>query len=76
VNSAAITLCVASQRLFIVINVYFVIESVRELLDTPWHMLLICILYILYAKLLYDESFFDSNSHKIRPIQKKRNTAK
>jgi len=30
---AAITLCVASQRQFIV--VYFVIDSVRELLDTP-----------------------------------------
>jgi uncharacterized membrane protein len=30
---AAITLCVASQRVFIV--VYFVIDSVRKLLDTP-----------------------------------------
>jgi uncharacterized membrane protein len=29
---ATITLCVASQRVFIV--VYFVIDSVRELLDT------------------------------------------
>jgi len=33
VSSAAITLCVASQRVFIV--VYFVIDSVRKLLDTP-----------------------------------------
>jgi hypothetical protein len=32
---AAITLCVASQRVFIVVAVYFVIESVRKLLDTP-----------------------------------------
>jgi len=31
---AAITLCVASQRVFIVV-VYFVIDSVRKLLDTP-----------------------------------------
>jgi hypothetical protein len=33
VSSAAIILCVASQRVFIV--VYFVIDSVRKLLDTP-----------------------------------------
>jgi hypothetical protein len=32
---AAITLCVASQRVFIAVNVYFVIDSVRKLLDTP-----------------------------------------
>jgi hypothetical protein len=32
VSFAAITLCVASQRVFIV---YFVIDSVRELLDIP-----------------------------------------
>jgi hypothetical protein len=32
VSFAAITLCVASQRVFIV---YFVIEPVRKLLDTP-----------------------------------------
>jgi hypothetical protein len=31
---AAITLCVASQRMFVVV-VYFVINSVRKLLDTP-----------------------------------------
>jgi hypothetical protein len=31
-NFAAITLCVASQR---VVTVYFVIETVRKLLDTP-----------------------------------------
>jgi hypothetical protein len=35
VSLAAITLCVASQRVFIVIVVvYFVIDSVRKLLDT------------------------------------------
>jgi hypothetical protein len=31
----AITLCVASQRVFIVVSVYFNIDSVRKLLDTP-----------------------------------------
>jgi hypothetical protein len=35
VSSAAITLCVASQRVFIFVIVYFVIDSVRKLLDTP-----------------------------------------
>jgi hypothetical protein len=40
VSFAAITLCVASQRVFIVIVVivvvvYFVIDLVRKLLDTP-----------------------------------------
>jgi hypothetical protein len=33
VSFAAITLCVASQQVFVV--VYFVINSVRKLLDTP-----------------------------------------
>jgi len=33
VSFAAITLCVASQRVFIIV-VYFNIESLRELLDT------------------------------------------
>jgi hypothetical protein len=32
---AAITLCVASQRVFVFVSVYFVIDSVRKLLDTP-----------------------------------------
>jgi hypothetical protein len=32
VSFAAITLCVASQRVFIVVSVYFVIDSVRKLL--------------------------------------------
>jgi hypothetical protein len=35
VSFAAIVLCVASQRVFIVVSVYFVIDSVRKLLDTP-----------------------------------------
>jgi hypothetical protein len=32
---AAITICIASQRVFIVVSLYFVIDSVRKLLDTP-----------------------------------------
>jgi hypothetical protein len=32
---AAIILCVASQRAFIVVSVYFVIDSVPKHLDTP-----------------------------------------
>jgi len=35
---AAITLCVASQRVFTVVGVYFVIDSVRKLLETPSYM--------------------------------------
>jgi hypothetical protein len=35
VSFAAITLGVASQRVFIIIVVHFVIDSVRKLLDTP-----------------------------------------
>jgi hypothetical protein len=36
VSFAAITLFIATQRVFIV--VYFVIDSVRKLLDTPSHI--------------------------------------
>jgi len=32
---AIITLCVASQRVFITAAVYFVINSIQKLLDTP-----------------------------------------
>jgi hypothetical protein len=35
VSFAAITLCIASQQVFIVVDVYFVIDSVRNLLDSP-----------------------------------------
>jgi hypothetical protein len=40
VSFAAITLCVASQRVFIVVSVYFVIDSVRKLLDTLSYVIL------------------------------------
>jgi hypothetical protein len=39
VSFAAITLCVASQRVFIIV-VYFIIDSVRKLLDTPSYLLI------------------------------------
>jgi hypothetical protein len=35
VSFAAITLCVASQRVFIVVSVYFIMDSVRKLFDKP-----------------------------------------
>jgi len=35
VSFAATTLCVASQRVFIVVSVYLFICSVRRLLDIP-----------------------------------------
>jgi len=44
VSFTAITLCVASQRVFIVVSVYFVIDSVRELLDTPSYIFYIYLL--------------------------------
>jgi hypothetical protein len=44
VSFTAITLCVASQRVFVVV-VYFVIDSVRKLLDTPSH-LTFCVLLL------------------------------
>jgi hypothetical protein len=34
VSFGAITLYVASQRVFVVVSIYFVIDSVRKLLDT------------------------------------------
>jgi hypothetical protein len=35
VSFSAITLCVASQRVFIVVVVYSVIDAIRKLLDIP-----------------------------------------
>jgi hypothetical protein len=35
VSVAAIILCVASERVFTVVSVYFVINSIRKLLVTP-----------------------------------------
>jgi len=46
---AAITLCVASQRVFIVV-VYFVIDSVRKLLDTSS---LVCVSMCVRVRKIY-----------------------
>jgi hypothetical protein len=46
VSFVAISLCVASQRVFIVV-VYFVIYSVRKLLVTPSYMHFSCLAYVL-----------------------------
>jgi len=35
VSFATITLCVAFQQVFIVVVVYFIINSIQKLLDTP-----------------------------------------
>jgi hypothetical protein len=40
VSFASITLCVASQQVFIVVTVYFIIDSVRKLFDTPSYSVL------------------------------------
>jgi hypothetical protein len=40
VSFVAITLCVASQRMIIIIVIYFFIDSVRKLLDTPSYVIL------------------------------------
>jgi hypothetical protein len=47
VSFAAVTLCVASQRVFIVVVVvvYFVILSIRKLLDTPSYTKIIVVFY-------------------------------
>jgi hypothetical protein len=46
VSVTAITLCVASQQVFVVVVVYFVIDSVRKLLDTPSYVALIATVFI------------------------------
>jgi hypothetical protein len=45
VSFAAITLCVASQRVFVVV-VDFVIDSVLKLLDTPSYIVPYIYIYI------------------------------
>jgi len=43
VSFAAITLYVASQRVFIVVSIYFVIDSVWKLMYTPRVMGFVCL---------------------------------
>jgi hypothetical protein len=65
VSFAAITLCVAFQRVFIVvIVVYFVMDSVRKLLNTPSYSLLIeferilSLLLTPWKRVLFEELIF------------------
>jgi hypothetical protein len=46
VSFAARTLCVASQRVFIVVSVYIVMDSVRKLLDTLSYVRMIVCIYV------------------------------
>jgi hypothetical protein len=47
VNFAAVTLRVASQRVIPKVTVYFVIDSVRKLLDTPSYFIrTVCIVLL------------------------------
>jgi hypothetical protein len=62
VRFAALTLCIASQRVFIVVSVYFVIDSVRKLLDTPSYIFLFVlrgsfVIGCLIQKFLSDKCF-------------------
>jgi hypothetical protein len=60
VSFAAINLCVASQRVFIVdVVVYFVIDSVQKLLDTPSYFTFTLILYY-YLRIILPSGFFAS----------------
>jgi len=36
---ATITLCFTAQQVFIVVSVYFLIDSVRKVLDTPSYVI-------------------------------------
>jgi hypothetical protein len=51
VSFATITFCIASQRVFIV--VYFVIDSVRKLFDTPSYVCFSVLFSLLYVEALW-----------------------
>jgi hypothetical protein len=48
VSFVCINLCVAFQRVFIFVSVYFVIDSVRKLLYTPSYIWFDCRIYYMY----------------------------
>jgi hypothetical protein len=74
VNFAAITLCVASQRVFIVVSVYFFLDSVPKLLDTPSYIVFPCLSssdrvdITLSLSVLRESSVIDFESGKITKI--------
>jgi hypothetical protein len=53
VSFAAITLCVASQRVFIVVSVYIVMDSVRKLLDTSSYVCVCVCMYVCMCVCMY-----------------------
>jgi hypothetical protein len=59
VSFAALTLCVASQRVLIVVSVCFVTDSVRKLLDTPSFARVFSFLYDVISP-FFNVSFCDS----------------
>jgi hypothetical protein len=64
VSFAAITLCVASELVFIVVSVYFVIDSIRNLLVTPSYYSLVCPAVVCTIMLNFD--IFDIIVGKIK----------
>jgi hypothetical protein len=68
VSFAAITLRFAYQRVFIVVVVHFVIDSVRKLLDTPS-----CFQIIYYVPLFSDISNM-SSSLRVRENSEKQSS--
>jgi hypothetical protein len=62
---AAIILCVASERVFIVTSVYFIIDSVRKLLDIPSCM------SVIYSHIKFYEPVFISSL--VFPVKPKAN---
>jgi hypothetical protein len=53
VSFAAITLCVASQRVIQKVSLYFVIDSVRKRLDTRSHLFIYLLTYLVGIALSY-----------------------
>jgi len=49
VSFAAIALCDASHRVFIVAAVYFIIDSVQKLLDAPWYVQQTCVRSVVFC---------------------------
>jgi hypothetical protein len=64
VSFAAITLYVASERVFIVVSVYFVIDSIRKLLNTPSYTDVRVELYAEILGLKYKILLFTCNTNK------------
>jgi hypothetical protein len=64
VSFIAITLFVASQRVFIVVLVYFVIDPVRKLLNTASYVLQTCYRFIFVVIFLHLAIMFIYNVTK------------